>query len=115
MNKKNTTKKINKKSTYTIDLSMVSNPQDVYTILAFSKIKKHLIDPGIMTQDEFEAMCAEIAGYAIEECSTLIDDFCEIVDKLSNSAKDLINSVTEKKEIKLPWYKRFWNWITRKK
>ena len=23
--------------------------------------------------------------------------------------------IEEKEEIKLPWYKRFWNWITRKK
>lgn len=23
--------------------------------------------------------------------------------------------IEEKEEVKLPWYKRFWNWITRKK
>lgn len=58
--------------------------------------------------------------------ATTAEDVANAFNKAKNDANiDVIDYIfdvhvnipviEEKEEVKLPWYKRFWNWITRKK
>lgn len=126
--KNNTTKRIKPK--YTIYANNLSNNTDVYASLAFAKIKKHLIDTSKMSDLEFNAMCETIGNEAINVWLNSEDSIKYIMN--IPGVKDMINDMTnmfsatcdmvsylstlaeDNKNKKLPWYKRFWNWITRK-
>lgn len=114
--KKNTTKKkITAK--YSVNVVNVKDDTDVYAALAFSKIKKELIDTNKMSDLEFNAMCETIGNeavkLAIEEIARHEKNICMVYSTINEMVNSMLMELIETP--KLPWYKRFWNWITRKK
>lgn len=126
--KKTQQKRVNPK--YTINICTINDETDVYSSIAFAKIKKDMIDTGKLTDVEFDAMCTEIGNNAIriyidenpyiivdkDECISFINKAMnDAYDTWSKLCSEVVVSLADKvKEKKLPWYKRFWNWITRK-
>lgn len=126
-------KKTTKNTKYTVYASTVNDATDVKASLAFQKVKTNLIDKKIMSNEEFEAMCAAIGNEAVEiylneklknPGDIIIRDFVgevgvtnseqmlEAADKIMSAMADIAAAICPPK--KLPWYKRFWNWIRRK-
>lgn len=96
-----TVKKI--KPAYKVDLTCVETPNDIFTAYGYTKVG---------------------AGYPIEkyELAAIVADAIEVrdlIDETLEYAADAIASMFEcpckKVQKKLPWYKRFWRWITFRK
>jgi len=87
---KTTKKTITKKTVkpvYTVDISNCEDANDI--LLAFANAKQKAGLP--ITDEELECLINE------------------------NSVMIIVENVCEVKKKKLPWYKLFWNWVTRKK
>ena len=62
--------------------------------------------------DLTNATTAEDAANAFNKAKS--DANIDVIDYIFDVHVN-IPVIEEKEEVKLPWYKRFWNWITRKK
>lgn len=97
-------KKVTKKfkPAYTLDLTNCETVEDVFYELVWTKVEAGLDIPAYQVQ--------MIVDMEVE------DSFSDLIDGLFDG-NDLI--ITEHVCIncpkKAPWYKRFWNWIIRKK
>jgi len=92
-----------KKSEFTVDLTKCETPNDIYIAFGFAKQEAGLP----MSNTEFAAILTETSN--IREWGTqLAKNFFETLEMID--AKDWCQS-TKKPNI----FKRFWNWITRKK
>lgn len=92
-----------KKSEFTVDLTWCRTPNDIYAEFGFAKQKAGLA----MSNLEFSVILIEASGVK-EWGSQLVKNFFETLEMID--AKDWCQS-TKKPNI----FKRFWNWITRKK
>ena len=95
---KKTTKKIN--PAFEVDLTWCTTPIEIYAAFGMAKQRAGLP----MKNFEFQAIVSELMDVKTMTY-TIIDNLCEA-----------INSAEFKEEQKKPnVFKRFWNWITRKK
>lgn len=85
---KKSTKKVNKPS-YTVNLDEIETLEDIPVVWGLAKQEAGLA----MSDAELLAICKRV----LDECGTTV-----IVVECKCECK------------KLPWYKRFWNWIRRK-
>ena len=91
-----------KKPAYIVDLTKCINGDDV----KFAFIKARAIAGDKIKPEEFdfivEAVMFDTFAFVISAETSFIKQFINFLDKIE-------------KPKKLPWYKRAWNWITRKK
>ena len=106
--KKNTKKTV--KPTYVVDLTDIEGPEDVTIEFIAAKVRAGIS----ITDKEF----MYTLGYGAITAFEAVENFyfnhttCIEDDKLAEKLlKEIKKSITKK----TPWYKRFWNWITRKK
>lgn len=92
------------KPAYTVDATWCENANDLKIAFIYAKAGN-----AIISKDELDYIVAESMKAAV--------DFKDMADTLMNTAVDAINTVCEciQEKRKKPWYKRLWNWITRKK
>jgi hypothetical protein len=86
--------KVKIKPAYTVDLTDACTLEDVRTAFALAKHNANIP----LTDDELKT----IVQYTVDRVPTECFCNCNV-------------EFYEVKERKKPWYKRFWNWITRKK
>ena len=86
--KKNTKKTF--KPSYKVDIDKIETLNDIDLAFGLSKQKAGLA----ISDKELAAICTDVC-----------DHFCP---------KTTVVICNCKQEKKLPWYKRFWNWLTRK-
>lgn len=97
-----TTKKT--KPLYKVDLTQARDANDIFAQYGVTKVE---------------------AGVPIErfELDAIISSAIELRDMIDNAMEQIVDFLTsipeeatvEVKKKKLPWYKRFWRWLTRKK
>lgn len=105
------TKKVTKKPAFIVDLTDIATPEDV--IMEFIVAK---VNGGLPIKDkELEFAVNYGATFALEcvEKWYFSRNFVRITD--SSLGKQIIKDIKKAIAPKTPWYKRFWNWITRKK
>lgn len=91
-----------KKPAYIVNITKCVNGDDV----KFAFIKAKAIAGEKVKPEEFDFIIETIAW----------DTFTFIMDAENTFIKDFIKALESvEKPKKLPWYKRAWNWITRKK
>ena len=107
-----------------VDLTNVENPSDVYAAFVEAKCG---VEP--ITKEEMFNYAMHVTElmntYIIQSCNRLIDYIDVLIDTIENvydssedneEAEDECEAPEEKKVEKKPnIFKRFWNWITRKK
>lgn len=104
------TKKVTKKPMFLVDLTEIESPDDIVMEFIAGKVRAGL---PISEKEMFFSM-----GYGAATALTAVEDFyyshATMIedDKLANKLLKEIGKALKKKQ---PWYKRFWNWITRKK
>ena len=106
------TKKTNKKfnPAFVVDLTDIEGPEDVTIEFIAAKVRADIP----ITNKEFMYTLSYGAATALEAMENFYFDHTTCIedDKLAEKLlKEIKKSITKK----TPWYKRFWNWITRKK
>lgn len=113
--KTNKTNKSIKKYNRIVDLTNAETYGDVYD--AFVDAKVAAGEP--ITEQELIRVKGNVIDLMFNEVAGLLDDFdkntkyIEIQD--DKLAKKFIKIIENYENKKLPWYKRFWRWITFKK
>jgi CTP:phosphocholine cytidylyltransferase-like protein len=98
------------KYTFIADLTNAHDPEDVKFEFIRGKAKA-----GVKLTDEeimwLVKLGSKITLEAIEESMTKMKPVACFDNVDANKVKKIVKILTKKE----PWYKRFWNWITRKK
>lgn len=107
-----------------VDLTNIENPSDVYAAFVEAKCG---VEP--ITKEEMFNYAMHVTElmntYVIQSCNRLIDyidALCDVIERTYDSSEDdeIVDHEEEKEEEekvekKPNIFKRFWNWITRKK
>ena len=109
------TKKTKKEPKFIVDYTDIQLPQQVYAEYILAKTRAGMT----ITESEADALInygVFIALDEIDNCLAHYNTKCTVIqdDKLADKLLDITLDYIKKKNRK-PWYKRFWNWITRKK
>ena len=94
-------KKTNKtfKPAYTVDMTKASTAEDLFLEFVIAKVNAGIA----ITGEELKHVVEHFVDDAIDKATTIATTLITTAIILDNSG-----------EKKLPWYKRFWNWIIRK-
>lgn len=105
---KKTAKKFN--PAFVVDLTDIEGPEDVTIEFIAAKVRAGIS----ITNKEFMYTLGYGAATALEAVENFYFDHTTCIedDKL---AKKLLKEIKKAIKRRTPWYKRFWNWITRKK
>ena len=112
MKTKKTTKKVTKPE-FIVDMTTAETPVDVAYEFAEAKVRAG--KP--ITQNEADTIEKNgflTAASLVEECIEDIEKRTTYIED-DELAEDMIKLIKKHQNKKLPWYKRFWRWITRKK
>lgn len=112
---KKETKKATKKATkptMVVDITTATRPVDIYRAFAEAKIKAG--EP--ITMEELKACEAIAVDEVVSAIEYLVDQMNSdtVVYEDDKLVDDIISLIDKRFAPKKPWYKRFWNWVTRK-
>ena len=92
---------------YTIDMTKAANMDDVTADF----LSKKILNGMKLTYDDICTITSIVTGIILknlmpEDCTAIVND---------GGVYRKCTAVRVENEVKKPWYKRAWNWITRKK
>lgn len=105
-----TTKKTTKSKKVVVDLTKAETPGDVKAAHISAKVANGVA----ISYADLQFIIRESVKAGIEVAFAEIAASAKIV-KDTEAANELINIIKDTFKPKKPWYKRLWNWITRKK
>lgn len=107
-----TTKKTKKEPKFIVDYTNIERPEDVYVEYILAKVRA-----GMVIDTEEAKMLVKFGAVLTME---VIDNYIELFEKChvttiedEKVAKDLLDVLVKATQKKQPWYKRFWNWLTK--
>lgn len=108
------TKNTKKEPKFIVDYTNIERPEDVYVEYILAKVRAGMV----IDSEEAKALVHFGAVLTMEIINNYVEIFentCVTTINDNKVAEDVLKILAKATQKKQPWYKRFWNWITRKK